>query len=115
MGKRMSKKCVMWIAGAIMAIFLGVPMTLSLGKAQRIAAFESRLSIGRTPDGIKKLAAASGVKIGSFNGQPKNIMFVQISDTWRFGTPCDDVVYEKLVFENGHLQRWATEDTDSCM
>lgn len=100
---------------AVAAIFPGAPLALLTIKAQRVAAFENSLSVGLNADALNRIAAAQGVKAGSFYGQPPNVRIFRVSQTWRFGTPCDDVVFEKLIFENGRLERWGEDDTVACM
>jgi hypothetical protein len=106
-----------WVVllGLIVVALLSVPIVLSAIKAQRVAFFENKLSVGQTVNDVQSVAAAQGLKIATFYGQPKNVLIFTVSRTWRFGTPCDDVVFENLIFENGRLKRWAPDVTSTCM
>ena len=88
-----------------------IPLAVS---RQKEAAFTGRLSIGQSKEQVETIIKSQHLGVGSFYGQASNLIIVQISRRSRIGTACDEVLYERLLFQNDGLSEWFSWPTQTC-
>lgn len=106
---------ILYVVGAIILALIVldlIPIALS-HRAE--AAFVGQLRIGQTRNEVVNIVQKNHLKLATFHFQRADQLIVEISDRYRLGTPCNEILYERLTFDADGLVTWSPWPTQSCM
>lgn len=89
-----------------------IPLGLSRLKESH---FTSTLRFGETRANVMNTLQTQHLKLATFFGQSRSLVIVDISQRWRVGTACDEVLYERLEFDADALARWSPWISSTCI